>query len=396
MRWVKRVVVIVILLGLVAATALAMRPKPVVVELGHVTRGTLEVVVKEDGQSRVRERYVITAPLGGHIDRIELRAGDPVDVGASLVRITPIESPLLDRRSREQVEAQFAAASASVRRAKAMTERVDLARDQALRDLERVKSLAKGGAVSEHVLETAEVEAQSLGKEADAAKLGVRVAQHELEMARAALMHGGAKDGKPTDQFTIACPIKGSVLRVHQESSGVVAPGTPLLEIGDLSKLEVAADLLTTDSVEVRANATVTLERWGGKAPLKGIVRRVEPSAFTKISALGVEEQRVLVLIDPVGDDREWAVLGDGYRVEASILVWHGDDVLKLPSSAAFRHDNGWAVFTIVDGKAKRAPIELGRRSGLEVQVVSGLEEGAAVVLHPSDEVSEGVRVQPQ
>ena len=392
LRWIKRIVAGLAALGIIALIVMAMMPKPVLVETGHVTRGHLQVTVDEDGQTRVQNRYLITAPVAGHLERIELRAGDTVDVGALLARVTPTTSPLLDRRSRDQVEAQARAASAAVSRAKAMAESVRLARQQAERDLKRTRSLTESGALSDHVLEEAEVQTQSLEKQADAAELGVRVAQHELEMARAALRGAdGSVDSK--NQLVINAPIKGSVLRVHTESAGVIGPGTPLLEIGDLASLEVVVDLLTSDAVNVKPGDEVHLERWGGSEPLKGRVRRVEPSAFTKISALGVEEQRVLVVIDPVKDE-SWKGLGDGYRVEASIVVWKGDGILKVPANATFRHQDGWALFAIEGGKAVTKPIEIGRRTGLEVEIKSGIDETATVILHPSDEIDEGTLVE--
>jgi HlyD family secretion protein len=306
--------------------------------------------------------------------------------------VTPTASPLLDQRSRDQLGAQLRAASAAVRRAEAMTQGVRLARDQAARDLERIRLLAGTGAMSDHALEEAEVQRLSLEKQVDAADLGVRVAQHELEMARAALRGtDGAKDA--SDPLVINAPIQGTVLRVHAESAGVVGPGTPLLEIGDLASLEVVVDLLTSDAVSVKPGDAVHLERWGGDGTLAGRVRGVEPSAFTKVSALGVEEQRVLVIIDPA-PGAPWSGLGDGYRVEASIVVWSGDSVLKVPANATFRHRDKWAVFLLDRGKAVTTPVETGRRTGLEVEVTSGIDEGATVILHPSDEIEDGTLVE--
>ena len=394
LRWIKRTIGVLAALGVIALIVMAMMPKPVRVEEGKVTRGPLKVTVDEDGQTRVQRRYVITAPVAGHLERIALRAGDEVDVGSALARITPTTSPLLDRRSRDQMQAQVRAANATVRRAKAMAESARLAREQAIRDLERTRALSDSGALAEHALEEAEVQTRSLEKQADAAELGVRVAQHELEMARAALERAdGTVDS--SDQLEIKAPVKGVVLRVHTESAGVVGPGSPLLEIGDTSSLEAVVDLLTSDAVNVEPGDPVELQRWGGAKPLEGKVRRVEPSAFTKISALGVEEQRVLVVIDPL-TDKPWKGLGDGYRVEASIAVWQGTDVLQVPANATFRHGDGWAVFVVEGGKAVTKPIEVGRRTGLVVEIKGGVDESATVILHPSDEIEEGTLVETQ
>lgn len=393
-RWIKRIIGVLVALGVLVLALLAVLPKPIPVEAGVATRGPLEVTVDEDGRTRVCDRHVIAAPVAGHLERIELRAGDEVEAGRVLARVAPTVSPLLDSRSRDQLEAQVGAANAAVRRASALAERARLAREQSVRDLDRTRVLAQSGALAEHVLESAEVEARALEKEADAAELGVRVAQHELQMARAALHRADGK-GKPGEVLEITSPVRGTVLRVHAESEGVVGPGAPLLELGDLRSLEVVADLLTSDAVNVSSGDIVRLEQWGGNGALDGRVRRVEPSAFTKVSALGVEEQRVLVVIDPkLGET--WKGLGDGYRVAARIVVWRGDDVLKVPANATFRHRNGWAVFTMEDGKAAVRTIEIGHRTGVEVEIKSGIEEGARVIVHPSDGIVDGTLVEAQ
>ena len=248
------------------------------------------------------------------------------------------------------------------------------------------------GTVAQVALDRAELEHRSRREEVTSAEFGVRVAAHQLEMARAALgrFDDGANAG---EQMEVTSPIEGQVLRLLHESAGVVQAGTPLVELGDPSHLEIAVDVLTSDAVQITPGQRVIVERWGGDS-LEGHVRLIEPSAFTRTSALGVEEQRINVVIDLDSPRDEWRRLGDGYRVETQIVIWEADDALKVPANAVFRHEGGWAVYAIVDGVARLTSVETGRRNGLEVEVIGGLEEGARLVAHPSDQVSDGVPVE--
>lgn len=394
--WVNRIVGGLVGLSIVGGMVWSFLPKPLPVDMGKTSKGSLVVTVDEDGKTRVVERYIISAPLSGTLGRVALNAGDDIDAGATLAQIVPAAAPLLDDRSRSQLEARVLASDAAVKQAEASAERAKMGKAFADKELERIQGLVKSGALAQRDVEQAELEARSRAKEAESAVFAVRVARYELENARAAVSR---TDGSDNDKrsagkhFVIRSPVKGKVLRVLQESEGVVGAGTPLFEIGDPAAIEVVVDVLTTDAVQIRPGARAQLERWGGPGELAAKVRRVEPSAFTKVSALGVEEQRVNVLLDIDGPTEARAPLGDGFRVEAKVVVFEANDVLKVPAAALFRSDGGWAVFTVEGGLAKTKKVQLGRRTGTEAIVENGLSEGETVILHPSDSVKDGAMV---
>lgn len=381
-------------LGIAVAGGLvyALLPEPVGVELGGVVRAPLEVTVDEDGRTRLKDRFVVSAPLAGTLLRPTLHPGDTVDRGDVVARVLPVAAPLLDPRARVEAAARLAAARAALRRAGTEVERARAADAFARREAERQRTLLAAGATAAQQAEQAELASRMRAEELASAELATRVAEAEVEIARAALLRLQRTD--PGGGFEVRSPVGGRVLRVLRESEGVVQSGTPLLEVGDPAALEIVVDVLTADAVDIRPGASVRIEQWGGSLPLRGHVHRVEPSAFTRISALGVEEQRVNVLIDLDGDPASWAALGDGYRVETRITTWREDGVLQLPAGAVFRHDGGWAVYGVRDGRARRAPIELGRRNPTWAQVVAGLEEGDSVVVYPADNIENGTRVE--
>lgn len=396
MRWVRRGLGIAFVIAVLAMIVVAMMPKPVPVDVAEVEQGALEVTVDEDGRTRVKDRHIVAAPIAGMLARIEKNPGDAITEGEVVARIAPLAAPLLDPRSRAQAEARVAAASAAVRQAQATIDRARTAAEYARNEAGRQRSLLASGGVAASVAERADVEARTRTEELASAEFGARIAAHELEMARAAVGatgRGGAQ-ARGEEQLDITSPVTGQILKVIQESEGVVQPGTPLLELGDPAALEIVIDVLTSDAIQIEPGDHVVIEHWGGDRPLRGHVRVVEPSAFTRMSALGVEEQRVNVIVDLDEPRETWALLGDGYRVEARIIVWSEADVLKVPASAVFRHGDGWAAFRVVDGKARLTPVEIGRRTGLEVQITSGLERGDTVVVHPSDRVVDGVSVE--
>lgn len=394
-KWLKRGVWLVLALGLIGMIVAAFLPKPVPVDLVQAQRGQLRVTVDEDGRTRVMDRYVVSAPLTGNLGRIELDPGDPVQDGQVIARLVPLARPLMDAQTRAEAEAQVASSAAQLRQARATVERAEAAFEFANTNAARVRALAQHGSVASRTLEETELELRTRREELTSARFGVRVAGHQLEMARAAL---GRVDGENGDveQMEVTSPIDGAVLRVIQESGGVVNAGTPLLEVGDPAHLEIAVDVLTSDAVHIEPGNRVIIERWGGEGALEGHVRLIEPSAFTRTSALGVEEQRVNVVIDLDSPRAEWQRLGDGYRVETRIVVWEEDDVVIVPASAVFRHGDGWAVYRYEGEVVHLTPIEIGRRNGLAVQVLGGLEEGDRVVAHPSDRVRDGVAVAPR
>jgi len=378
----------------VAAVVYAWLPKPVAVDMAKVERSALTVSIDEDGRTRVKDRYVVSAPLLANVARIELNPGDAVEPGTVLARLVPLESPLLDARGKAQAEARVAAASAARRQSYSSIERVRTVLELAELEAARLKSLSKTGAVPERSLEQADLEERSRREKLTSAEFGARVADSDLRMAQAALGRIG-KPGKE-EQIDVTSPVKGRVLRVMQQSEGAVQPGAPLLEIGDPAALEIVVDILTSDAVHVRPGAMVHIDRWGGDHPLKAHVRLVEPSAFTRISALGVEEQRVNVVVDLDEPHATWAALGDGYHVEAQIVTWQGESVITLPASATFRREQDWAVFRVVDGEAKLTPITLGHVNSERVEALRGVNAGEVVIVHPSDRVTDGLRVEPR
>ena len=378
--------------GLVAALlAVALWPSSVPADLAKVTRGRLEVSVEDEGETRVHDRFVVSAPVAGRVLRIELEPGDEVRRGTSVATLLPGDPTPLDSRSRAEAEAAAAAARASLGRARAEKQRTEAALSFARSELQRQEELARQGIAASQQLESAQTSERDAREAAESAGYAVSAAEEELRRAEARLQPvNRGPQGKPLE---VRSPIDGVVLKRHHESEAVVPAGEPLLDLGDPARLEIVSDLLSTDAVKVRPGAPVRIEHWGGEAPLLGKVRRVEPSGFMKISALGVEEQRVNVIVDFAEPLAAWKALGDGYRVELRIQVWEGADVLKLPTSSLFRQGEDWVVFAVRGGRARLSKVELGQRNGLEAQVLSGLSEGESVVVHPSDTLKDGARV---
>ena len=370
-----------------------LRAQPQPVDAVALSRGSLLVSVDEEGETRVRDRFVISSPLAARILRIELEPGDAVTEGVTvLATLEPTAPSLLDSRSAAEAQARIKAAEAAVTSAKADRDRVAAELRFADADLLRVARLHADAIVSKEQLDQATLKADTSREALKAAEAAIRTAQHQLEVARAALRP--ATSGDHLAPIEILAPISGLVLRRLRESEAVVAPGEGLLELGSPEAIEIVSDLLSTDAVKIRPGARVILEQWGGEKPLEGKVRRVEPSGFTKISALGVEEQRVNVVIDITTPHEQWTTLGDGYRVEVRIVVWEKGNVLKVPTSALFRRGEDWVVFAITSGLAEERKIEIGQRNGLEAEVLGGLKEGEMVVVHPSDQIKTGVRVE--
>jgi HlyD family secretion protein len=383
----------VVVLGVLVA---ALRPQSVTVETAPVVRGLFVQTVDEDGKTRVRERYTVSAPLEGNVERIHLKAGDPVEEGMLLAVIQPKVPALLDVRTEQELKERLGAAEASKQRTHAALERTQEALNQAKADYERTKALAASGLVAPARLEHDELTVKLATKDLLAAKFEDQAAVHQVEMARAALLRGQnipKRNAMANQRWEIRSPVLGRVLRVYQESEGMVTLGTPLLELADPADLEVVVDVLTTDAVQIQPGAQVWLEHWGGGKAVAGRVRLVEPSAFTKISTLGVEEQRVNVVLDVVTTDQQWQAVGDGYRVDARIVVFRQDDAVKVPTGALFRDSEEWAVFVVADGHAQKRVIQVGRRSGTEAVVEKGIVPGEYVIIYPSDAVHEGVRV---
>jgi HlyD family secretion protein len=386
---------VVLAVGLLATLAWGFWPRPVLVEVATAARGPLQVTVEEEGYTRVKDRFVISAPVAGFVRRINLDAGDALGRGQTVAVLEPLRSEVLDPRSRARAEAQIAAAQAAL---KAAEEKVAAARAEtefAGNEYARKQKLRARETISQTLLEEAETRARQAAANEQSARFNVEVARFDLEAARTALRYSLADDdAKRPVTVELKAPVDSRVLRVHHESEGVVAAGENLLEIGDPTRLEVAVDVLSQDAVRIRPRTRVLFFRWGGDAPLEGVVRTVEPSGFTKISALGVEEQRVWVISDLVSPPEMWRHLGDGYRVEATFILWHDPDVMQAPTSALFRHGDAWAVFTVENGRARRRAVEVGHRNGLVAQITGGLQPGDRVITHPDDRIEDGVRVQ--
>lgn len=375
---------------LMLAIYYALQPRQVEVEVGVVRKGPLTVFVSEEGKTRIRNRYVVAAPVAGSMQRVTLKPGDKVESGKTVItRIEPGLAPLLDARARTQAQARVDAAMAARSRA---NENIEMARTglkYAQANWDRVKNNTEQGTISATDRDTFEREAELKAREVRSAEFAMQVADFELAQAKAALLQI-EKPGEGGSSVEVTSPVSGVVLRVQQESATIVTPGTPILEVGDPTDLEIEAEILSRDAVAIQPGAEVTVEQWGGEAPAKARVRRIEPAAFTKVSALGVEEQRVLVLSDFVGQVPGLKSLGDRYRVEVRVAVWHSDDTLLVPAGALFREGSEWKTFLFNDGKARVATVKAGRTDGKLTQVLDGLKAGDEVLMHPPDTVKDG------
>jgi HlyD family secretion protein len=379
--------------------AWALRPQPVVVEIAEATRGTFEQAVSDDGKTRVRERYTVSAPLAGRVERIRLKAGDAVKAGQAVAVLRPSAPAFLDARAARELEARVGAAEAQQARARAEVARVSAQRDQARADLERQGRLAREGFVSATAREQAELALRTAERTLEAAKFAEDAAGHDVQQARAALVRYRAESGARVPSATaweVTAPVAGRVLKVVQESEGPVALGAPLLEIADSRSLEAVVDVLSQESVGIRPGMPARIDLGPGVPPLAARVRLVEPAAFTKISALGVEEQRVNVVLDFAEPLDRVQTLGDGFRVEASIVTHRVEDAVKTPVGALFRDGGGWAVFAVEGTRAVKRPVKAPRRNGVEAQIEAGLSAGEQVVVYPPDTLRDGARIRAQ
>lgn len=383
-------IALIVVAGLVAV---ALWPATVPVETTTASRGPLLVTVDEEGRTRVRDRYVVAAPVMGRVLRIELEPGDKVHRGDVVARLRPETPSLLDARSRAEAEAALQMARATVGRAQAEEQRARAALVQAERELKRSRELVAEGLATAQQLDEREADVRTLLEQVNAASYAARAAAADVERSQARLAPTGTDGGRVV---SVPAPVDGVVLRRVRESETVVPAGDPLIEIGDPSQLEIVVDLLSVDAVRVQTGARVLVEQWGGAKTLDARVRRVEPSGFTKISALGVEEQRVNVILEFVDPADAWAALGDGYRVEARIVTWESTDVLKVPTGTLIRSGEDWAVYAIRNGMAEMVRVMLGHQNGQEAEVTSGLEAGETLILHPGDTIAPGVRVAPR
>ncbi|WP_404405302.1 efflux RND transporter periplasmic adaptor subunit [Pelagibacterium halotolerans] len=380
---------------LAAALAYAFWPRPVQVDMGTVTRGPISVSISQEARTRVRDPFTVVAPVAGWLLRVVAQPGDTVEAGETVARMVPSASPMLDERTRAEAMAAIAAAEAALAGARAEREAAEADRSLAAEELERTRRLRESGTATQSALDEAERAWRAANAAYEAAVAAVSGREAELESARARLVGPDLPDGEAQDNLTLTAPISGTILRVDQKNAAPLAPGTPILHIGDIGQdLQIVAELLSTDAVQVEPGDRVTIRGWGGNSPLEGTVARIEPGGFTKVSALGVEEQRVNVIIDITNGAEERERLGAGYRVEVSIVVWEEENALIAPSSALFREGGGWAVFRVEDGEAHLTPVEVGRNNGSGAQILGGIEEGDTLILYPGPEIADGVSVE--
>jgi HlyD family secretion protein len=385
-------------LGLLAAALLVwiFMPRPLPVDAASVSKGRFERAIEEDGKTRLRARYVVSTPIAGRLARITLLEGDAVQTGALLATLSPTAPAFLDARTEDELRARVGTVEAAVRRARVGIERAKAARDQAGNELTRSETLARQGFVSPNQNETARLTLRLREKELESAEQDEHAASHELEQARAALrQYAQPSRSGGIRAWEVRAPVNGKVLKVIQQSEGTVPAGAPLLEMGDPATLEVVVDILTADAAQVTPGMPVAMRAGDGAAGvvIEGRVRLIEPAAFTKVSALGVEEQRVNAIIDITSPREKWRALGDGFRVDVRILVQTVDDAIKVPVSAVFPVGNRSGVFVIEGGHARQKLVDIGARGGAEGWVKQGLDVGAQVVIYPSAALKDGARV---
>lgn len=382
-------IVLMILYGFLA--------RPVPVDMAKASLGPMRETIEEEGKTRVKDRFVISAPVAGFMRRIRLKAGDPVNKDQTLIELEPLRSGAPDPRSRAAAEAVVSAAKAALKAAEQNARGRTADADYAKTSLNRIRKLFETGSVSADSME----QAVTAERRAEAARLAaeeaVKVSRFDLDRALTELRNydvAGGENRNPV--IEIRAPAGGRILKVHRESEGVVSPGEPLIDIGDPGRLEVEVEVLSADAVKMSPGTPVLFERWGRGEALSGKVRVVEPSGFTKISSLGVEEQRVLVVAELAGAPSDETGLGDGYRLDAQFIIWEGTDILQIPASALFRKGEKWAVFVVRNKTAYEQEVEVGHRNGLTAEILSGLSEGSEVIAHPDDLVTDGVRVRPR
>ena len=391
MKRILNTLILILLAGaVIALVTMWLRPTPTRVDTAKASHGPMEVTVDGEGKTRVRDRYVVASPVAGQLRRVTLRRGDVVKQGQVIAQIDPLPLAPLDPRQRAEAIARVNAAEDAKREVDRLIERSKAIYDQARRDCERCETLVRSGDIPREELEKAQTAVSTSFRDYEAAISRAESTAHEVEAAAAALLAISQNQRPPAPAVKVQSPISGKVLRVVEESERVVVAGAPVLEVSSPAKLEVVIELLSTDAVKVSPGALVKIEAWGGPEALEARVRLIEPSAFTKVSALGVEEQRVNVVADLTTPSN---VLGDGYRVEGRIVVWQDENVLKVPVSALFRRGESWSLFAVVNGEARLRDVEVGQRNSFEAEIKRGLEIGTEVIVHPSNQISDGTRV---
>jgi HlyD family secretion protein len=381
--------------ALVVALVLALMPSPLPVTVAEASRGAFAEMIDEEGRTRLRDSYTVSAPIAGFLLRVQPEPGDEVALDQILFRMEPLPAPALDARSLEQAREALSAARARQQNAQATLGTVEADARFAESEYQRHRELNERGLVSAAEMDRVRAARDRQMAARRAAEFAVEVAGFEVDSARAVLdIASGQRPAADQPQLEVRSPVEGMVLRRHRCCEGAIAAGEPVLEVGSLTELEVQVDLLTMMAVRVRPGMRVRLTGWGGDEILQGLVRRVEPAGFTRVSALGVDEQRVPVIIDFLDPQRAAARLGVEFRVEAEFVLWEGEDVLQVPTSALFRQGDGWAVYVVEDGRARLRTVEPGRSSGLVSQIMTGLVAGEIVITHPGSGLGEGARVR--
>ena len=390
---------LIILFLIVAGLIFTFRPQPIPVDLIKVAQGPMIVTVEEEGETRVKDVYMLSAPVTGHMLRIDAEVGDDVIAAETLVaQIRPINPEFLDKRSEEEARAAIKTAEASLALTEAQLVEAQSEFDFAVTELERANKLIQQQVIPQRALDNAKRDYKSKRAGVNTAKAALRARQFELAQARAHLV--SPADVQTNDQdcqcVTILSPITGKILQVLHESEGVISMGTPLVEIGDPANLEIVVDFLSSDAVRIQPGQRVIIEEWGGESALQGTVRKIEPFGFTKTSALGIDEQRVNVIIDLSDPTEKWQRLAHGYQIEARVVLWESENVSKVPLTSLFRDNDNWAVYVEQENRAKLQHVKLGQRNGLEAEILEGLPEGSQVISHPSNQIVDGIRVKPR
>jgi HlyD family secretion protein len=391
----RKILVISIVLIVIVLIIYGFLPKTQTVDLVSVTRGPLQITIEEEGRTRLKERFTISAPTAGYMRRINVKVGDNVKKGQIVAVLEPLQSQALDPRSRATAQTSVSSAEALL---KAAAERETMTKADAAyveQRRERLKALYDKNSISRDQFERIDSEAQKARAVQRSAAAEVSVARSELERAKATLHNfTNIERGGRHDAVEVIAPLSGDVFRVYRESEGAVSIGEPLMDIGDSKNMEVRVDVLSSDAVKIKKGTAVLFKRWGNDEPLTGKVQLVEPAGFTKVSSLGVEEQRVLVIADITSPPEKWSVLGDGFRMEAHFIIWEEQNILQIPASSLFRSGKDWAVFVEEKGKARKRIVDVGQRNGLAAQILSGLKENEKVLAYPDDSINEGTKIR--
>lgn len=383
---------------LIMGLAFTFWPRPVLVELLEVKTGPLKVAVSEEAKTRVHDIYVLSAPVTGYLRRIDAEVGDSVEVSKTkIAEIEPIDPTFLDTRSEAQAQAAVQAALAAEALAQAEVKQAEAELDFALQEFKRMRDLQRKNSVSIRELDNAERAYKSRRASLATAQAGLQMREFEHERAKAQLVSPATTQHNHghCECLTISAPVSGKILKVINKSEGVINAGTPLVEIGDPRDLEIVVELLSFDAVSVEPGQRVIVKNWGGEKPLEGRVIQIEPIGFTKVSALGIEEQRVNVIVAFQSEFEKWARLGHGYQLDVDIILWEGNDVLTVPITSLFRQGEKWALYVANGGTVEKRIVEVGNKNTFDVEIVSGLKIGELIIPHPNDQIADGVEVEP-